>query len=88
MNLFIFKLLFLYPSAIEMYYNIRKFYNVHMDLSAMPKAFFAQHCWHLATLYSVLAESKTLISIPTAAAAPSKLLYNLQPCYQWFWRSS
>ncbi|XP_065881949.1 subtilisin-like protease SBT3 [Euphorbia lathyris] len=41
-------------------------YIVHMDLSAMPKAFSTQHSWHLATLSSVFSDSKL---------TTSKLLY-------------
>ncbi|WCJ35440.1 Subtilisin-like protease [Euphorbia peplus] len=47
-------------------------YIVHMDISAMPTAFSTQHNWHLATLSSVLADSKPTTSISSAS---SKLLY-------------
>ncbi|XP_050212997.1 subtilisin-like protease SBT3 [Mercurialis annua] len=49
-------------------------YIVHMDFSAMPKAFSNHHTWHLATLHSVFQLSKTTNTI--TEAKPSKLLYS------------
>ncbi|WCJ35443.1 Subtilisin-like protease [Euphorbia peplus] len=46
-------------------------YIVHMDSSAMPKAFSTHHNWHLATLSSIFADSKTEIS-----SIDSRLLYS------------
>ncbi|XP_065880977.1 subtilisin-like protease SBT3 [Euphorbia lathyris] len=51
-------------------------YIIHMDVSAMPKAFSTQHSWHLATLSSVFTDSTATTSISAAAAASSKLLYS------------
>ncbi|OMO74666.1 hypothetical protein COLO4_26539 [Corchorus olitorius] len=48
-------------------------YIVHMDLSAMPKAFSGQQSWYLATLSSL---SANLVAKTNAAIASSKLLYS------------
>ncbi|XP_050235482.1 subtilisin-like protease SBT3 [Mercurialis annua] len=51
-------------------------YIVHMDFSAMPKAFSDHHNWHLATLQSVFQLSKTINAAADYEAKPSKLLYS------------
>jgi len=51
-------------------------YIIHMDASAMPKAFSSQHAWYLSTLSSALANAHTSnynhLNIPHAS---SKLIY-------------
>jgi len=51
-------------------------YIIHMDASAMPKAFSSQHAWYLSTLSSALANARTSnynhLNIPHAS---SKLIY-------------
>jgi len=51
-------------------------YIIHMDASAMPKAFSSQHAWYLSTLSSALANARTSnyndIKTPHAS---SKLIY-------------
>ncbi|KAG4193874.1 hypothetical protein ERO13_A06G019700v2 [Gossypium hirsutum] len=56
-------------------------YIVHMDISAMPKAFSNQHTWYLATLSSVSAKSKAE-SNPTIPF--SKLIYTYNHVIQGF----
>ncbi|KAH1057806.1 hypothetical protein J1N35_035871 [Gossypium stocksii] len=56
-------------------------YIVHMDISAMPKAFSTQHTWYLATLSSVSAKSK----VETNPTIPfSKLIYTYNHVIQGF----
>lgn len=50
-------------------------YIVHMDLSAMPKAFSTHHNWYLTTLASVL-ENSQLSSTKTTTPSSSKLVYS------------
>ncbi|KAE9457166.1 hypothetical protein C3L33_10928, partial [Rhododendron williamsianum] len=45
-------------------------YIVHMDLSAMPKAFSSHHTWYLATISSILDNTR---AAATAAASPTSL---------------
>ncbi|TYJ28752.1 hypothetical protein E1A91_A06G021500v1 [Gossypium mustelinum] len=56
-------------------------YIVHMDISAMPKAFSNQHTWYLATLSSVSAKSKAETN-PTISF--SKLIYTYNHVIQGF----
>ncbi|KAB2023474.1 hypothetical protein ERO13_D06G018600v2 [Gossypium hirsutum] len=56
-------------------------YIVHMDISAMPKAFSNQHTWYLATLSSVSAKSKAETN-PTTPF--SKLIYTYNHVIQGF----
>ncbi|KAK7292872.1 hypothetical protein RJT34_15727 [Clitoria ternatea] len=48
-------------------------YIIHMDISAMPKAFSSQHSWHLSTLSSALKNSKETTNDINLAS--SKLIY-------------
>lgn len=50
-------------------------YIVHMDLSAMPKAFSSQHSWYLATLSSAFAVSASRSTIASTTSTSSKLIY-------------
>ncbi|TYG63350.1 hypothetical protein ES288_D06G022400v1 [Gossypium darwinii] len=56
-------------------------YIVHMDISAMPKAFSNQHTWYLATLSSVSAKPKAETN-PTIPF--SKLIYTYNHVIQGF----
>lgn len=47
---------------------------IHMDISAMPKAFFHHHAWYSATVQSVASSS----------ASPSKLVYSYTNAIQGF----
>ncbi|XP_062158535.1 subtilisin-like protease SBT3 [Alnus glutinosa] len=54
-------------------------YIVHMDLSAMPKAFSSHHNWYMATLASVLETSQLSSSTNTYTSfspSSSKLIYS------------
>ncbi|KAF2324362.1 hypothetical protein GH714_012915 [Hevea brasiliensis] len=50
-------------------------YIVHMDLSAMPKAFSSQQSWYLATLSSASAVSTSKSTITPTVPTSSKLIY-------------
>ncbi|XP_061353285.1 subtilisin-like protease SBT3 [Gastrolobium bilobum] len=50
-------------------------YIIHMDLSAMPKAFSNQHSWYLSTLSSALGNSK-VTTTNNLNSIPSKLVYS------------
>ena len=49
-------------------------YIIHMDISAMPKAFSSQHTWYLSTLSSALDNSKAT-SDNLNSVINSKLIY-------------
>ncbi|KAK7349377.1 hypothetical protein VNO77_06702 [Canavalia gladiata] len=49
-------------------------YIIHMDISAMPKAFSNQHSWYLSTLSSVLDNSK--FTTKNLNSISSKLIYS------------
>ncbi|KAJ0085205.1 hypothetical protein Patl1_08925 [Pistacia atlantica] len=51
-------------------------YIVYMDLSAMPKAFSAQHHWYSATLQSVSTTVRADTNPPSNVFSSSKLLYS------------
>jgi superoxide dismutase len=54
-------------------------YIVHMDLSAMPKAFSSHHNWYMATLASVLETAQLSSSTNTYTSfspSSSKLIYS------------
>ncbi|KAI8549938.1 hypothetical protein RHMOL_Rhmol06G0064200 [Rhododendron molle] len=53
-------------------------YIVHMDLSAMPKAFSSHHTWYLATISSILdntSAAATAAASTTPLSSSSKLIY-------------
>ncbi|KAF7141146.1 hypothetical protein RHSIM_Rhsim06G0052200 [Rhododendron simsii] len=52
-------------------------YIVHMDLSAMPKAFSSHHTWYLATISSILDNTRatTTTAATTSLSSSSKLIY-------------
>ncbi|XP_020227122.1 subtilisin-like protease SBT3 [Cajanus cajan] len=51
-------------------------YIIHMDISAMPKAFSTQHAWYLSALSSALDNSKaTPDNLNVIATSSSKLIY-------------
>ncbi|GLT93513.1 hypothetical protein SLE2022_113030 [Rubroshorea leprosula] len=56
-------------------------YIVHMDITAMPKAFSDQHNWYLATLNSLSADFSASSNLPTAS---SKLIYSYTHVIQGF----
>ncbi|KAK7349378.1 hypothetical protein VNO77_06703 [Canavalia gladiata] len=49
-------------------------YIIHMDISAMPKAFLSQHSWYLSTLSSALDNSE--VTTNNLNSGSSKLLYS------------
>ncbi|KAJ8763281.1 hypothetical protein K2173_026182 [Erythroxylum novogranatense] len=51
-------------------------YIVHMDLSAMPKAYSGKHGWFFAILSSVLDDSSSRSSTSLSTISSSKLLYS------------
>ncbi|XP_044510969.1 subtilisin-like protease SBT3 [Mangifera indica] len=51
-------------------------YIVYMDLSAMPKAFSAQHHWYSATLQSVSTTVRADTNTRSSILSSSKLLYS------------
>ncbi|CAK9135333.1 unnamed protein product [Ilex paraguariensis] len=50
-------------------------YIIHMDLSAMPRAFSSHHSWYLATLASVTDLSTTTTASNPTSSSTSKLIY-------------
>ncbi|XP_058221091.1 subtilisin-like protease SBT3 [Rhododendron vialii] len=53
-------------------------YIVHMDLSAMPKAFSSHHTWYLATISSILDNTRAAATTNTTdslSTSSSKLIY-------------
>lgn len=50
-------------------------YIVHMDLSAMPKAFSGHHSWYMATLASV-SDNTAATANPYSSSYSSKLIYS------------
>ncbi|XP_028080564.1 subtilisin-like protease SBT1.9 [Camellia sinensis] len=50
-------------------------YIIHMELSSMPKAFPSPHSWYLATIASILDNTKAPTTTATATSTASKLIY-------------
>lgn len=59
-------------------------YIVHMDLSAMPKAFSSHHSWYMATLASVLANSTAAAATANPYFYSSKLIYSYRNAIHGF----
>ncbi|XP_057975752.1 subtilisin-like protease SBT3 [Malania oleifera] len=57
-------------------------YIVHMDLSAMPKAFSNHHSWYLSTINSVSDQTKFTTS--SGSSSSSKLLYSYNHAIRGF----
>ncbi|KAL7172707.1 hypothetical protein ACSBR2_032227 [Camellia fascicularis] len=50
-------------------------YIIHMDLSSTPKAFSSPHSWYLATIASILNNTKAPTTAAAATSTASKLIY-------------
>ncbi|WVZ16925.1 hypothetical protein V8G54_009907 [Vigna mungo] len=67
-------LCFFYITTLNLVLARSDNYIIHMDISAMPKAFSTQHTWYLSTLSSALKSSKPT-SNNLKSIISSKLLY-------------
>ncbi|CAJ1950533.1 unnamed protein product [Sphenostylis stenocarpa] len=72
-----FSLCFSYITILNLVYTWAQSdnYIIHMDSSAMPKAFSTQHAWYLSTLSSALDSAQVTANDNNLNTASSKLIY-------------